>query len=249
MVRFLWNLYGRCYDSIAGLAPYQDMLDEVVRALELAPGLRVLDAGCGTGALAERVAAQYPGVELVGIDLSPVMLKHARERRPWPGGFSFVEGNIDEYLENDLGGFDRIASVNLIWALQDPQRTFVGMTRALRPAGRMVHTTPRLRFGALRIAWNHIRRQKGRARVHAILGLPFLGLAGLLNLVLVALAMASGSARHRRQRWDAKGLESLLHGAGANVALSRPCYAGQGHLLVCAKDKDSTGLPGQAKGL
>jgi SAM-dependent methyltransferase len=249
MASFLWNLYARYYDTIAGLAPYEDMLDEVVAALELAPGLRVLDAGCGTGALAERVAAVCPTVELVAIDMSPVMLARARAKRGWPGSFSFVEGNIDQWLEADTAGFDRIASVNLIWALPDPLQTFARMTRALRPAGRMVHTTPRLRFGALRIAWNHIVRRRGWPRLRAVLGLPLLGLLGLLNLVLVAQAMLSASARHRSERWDRKGLESLLRGAGATVTVSRSCYAGQGHLLVCRKDQGSTRLPDGPKGL
>jgi SAM-dependent methyltransferase len=249
MARFLWNLYALCYDAIAGLAPYQDMLDEVVQALELLPGMRVLDAGCGTGALADRVAARCPAVELVGIDLSPTMLRRARARRSWPSGFRFVEARIDDFLGADTGGFDRIASVNVIWTLPDPRGTFSRMTGALRPAGRMVHTTPRLRFGALRIAWNHLARQKGWTRLRAVLRLPLLGLAGLVNLVLVALAMLSPWARHRGERWDRKGLERLLHGAGATVSLSRPCYAGQGHLLVCTRVDDSTRLPGPRKDL
>jgi SAM-dependent methyltransferase len=249
MAGFLWNLYARNYDAIAGLAPYQDMLDEVVRALKLAPGQRVLDAGCGTGALAERVAAVCPTVELVAIDISSVMLARARAKRSWPDGFSFVEGNIDRCLEADTAGFDRIASVNLIWALSDPQQTFARMTKALRPAGRMVHATPRLRFGALRIACKHIARQRGWAKVRAVLGLPLLGLWGLLNLVLVAQVMLSARARHRRERWDRKGLESLLNSAGATVTASGSCYAGQGHLIVCGKDPGSTRLPGPPKDL
>ena len=60
MPKLLWNLYARCYDRITGLLPYQEMLDEVVAALELKPGMRVLDAGCGTGALAERLAPGIP---------------------------------------------------------------------------------------------------------------------------------------------------------------------------------------------
>ncbi len=249
MARFLWNLYALCYDAIAGLAPYQDMLDDVVTALELAPGLRVLDAGCGTGALAERVAVRCPGVELVGVDLSTAMLRHARIRRAWPEGFSFVEGNIDEVLARDPRGFDRIASVNVIWTLRDPQETFAGMTKALLPDGRMVHATPRLRFGALRIAWNHLVRQAGWARLRAVLGLPLLGLAGLLNLTLVAQSMLRRSVRHARKRWDARGLAELLQAAGARVLACRPCYAGQGHLLICTKDQDSTRLPVLGKGL
>jgi SAM-dependent methyltransferase len=250
MPRLLWNLYALCYDTIAGLVPYQDMLDDVVRGLELAPGMRVLDAGCGTGALAEHVARTCPAVELVGVDLSPTMLKIARGKRPWPPGFTFVEGNIDEFLAGDTLGFDRIASVNVIWTLPDPQATFERMSKALRAGGSMAHATPRLRFGAQRIAWNHIARKKGWSRLRAILSLPLLGLMGLLNLVLVAQSLLSGSARHVGKRWDAKGLAGLLRAAGAKVLDCRPCYAGQGHLLICKKeDPGASPLPGPPKGL
>lgn len=249
MPKSLWNLYALCYDAIAGLAPYKDMLDEVTLALELAPGMRVLDAGCGTGALAERLALACPEVELVGVDLSATMLKRARARRPWPAGFSFVEANIDDFLASDTRGFDRIASVNVIWTLPNPQRTFDRMTQALRPVGSMVHTTPRLRFGAQRIVWNHLVRHKGWARLRAVLSLPLLGLAGLLNLALVVQSVLGRSARHVGKQWDAEGLAELLRSAGATVSASRPCYAGQGHLLICRRDHDSSRLPGPAKGL
>jgi SAM-dependent methyltransferase len=257
MPKVLWNLYALCYDAIAGLAPYQDMLGEVVQSLELAPGMRVLDAGCGTGALAKRVALVCPEVEWVGVDLSSTMLKRARAKGPWPASFRFVEANIDgfldelldEFLASDPRGFDRIASVNVIWTLPDPQQTFRRMTRALRPTGRMVHTTPRLRFRAQRIVWNHILRQTGWARLRAVLGLPLLGLAGVLNLVLVVQSVLSRSARHKGKQWDAEGLAELLRSAGSTVSVSRPCYAGQGHLLVCQKDHDSSRLPAPAKGL
>ena len=73
----LWNLYAACYDLVAGLAPYQDMLDEVVAALDLRPGMRVLDAGCGTGALEARLVQRHPDVEVVAVDASPAMLARA----------------------------------------------------------------------------------------------------------------------------------------------------------------------------
>lgn len=249
MSKVLWNVYAHCYDAIAGLDPYRDMLDEVVGALALAPGMRVLDAGCGTGALAERAARLCPGVEWVGVDLSGGMLKRARARQPWPDGFAFVEAPLDDFLDREPGRFDRIASVNVIWALPDPQGTLLRMANALGPAGRMVHTTPRLRFGFQRIAWAHLVRKRGWALARAVVGLPFLALAGLLNLVLVAQSVLAPSARHRRQRWDARGLEQLLRNAGVTVSPVRPCYAGQGHLLVGHKDPQPSRLPGPAKGL
>lgn len=250
MPRSLWNLYALCYDLIAGLVPYQDMLDRVVQALELSPGMRVLDAGCGTGALAEKVARACPQVELIGLDHSASMLRRARTRRVWPASFVFLEGDLDDLLARDRAGFDRIASVNVIWALPDPQRTLSGMTRALRPGGHMVHATPRLRFAAQRIAWEHIRRQRGWKRFRAVASLPLLGLAGLLNLVLVAASLLRPSARHRGKRWSTQGLKTLVQASGACVTASEWCYGGQAHLLVCGREgTPSSGLPALPKDL
>ena len=236
MPRLLWNLYAHCYDRITGLLPYQEMLDDVVAALDLRPGMRVFDAGCGTGALAERLAAKHPDIELVGADLSPSMLKRARTRRAWPASFTFVEGNIDDVLAGDERGFDCIASVNVIWTLPNPRRTFAHMTARLCDGGRMVHATPSWRFRAHAIVWHHLRGHRGWARLRALFGLPVLAVAGLLNLLLVAQSMLSARAPRASKRWHADGLAELLRAAGAPPKAIRPCYAGQDLLLICEKE-------------
>ena len=214
MPKLLWNLYALCYDAVTRLLPYQEMLDQVVEALEVAPGMRVLDAGCGTGVLAERLAMACPDIELVGVDHSSAMLARARARRAWPGSFTFVERDIDGSLAADAAGFDRIASVNVIWTLPDPQATLAHMTAGLRPGGRMVHTTPRFSFRAHVIVWRHLRGQKSWA---------------LAQSALLARAPRA------RQRWHEDGLVALLRDAGAEPRPVRPCYAGQGYLIVAER--------------
>lgn len=231
----LWDLYAHTYDAIAALHPYGEMLDEVVAALDVAPGLRVLDAGCGTGALAERLAEACPSIGYVGVDLSPSMLARARARRTWPRGFTFLHGDLDALLSGNVGGFDRLASVNVIWTLPDPRGSLARMTAGLRPGGHMVHTTPRLRFRADVVVWRHLRAQTGWALLRALLGLPILVVAGLLNLLLVAQRALGGGAPRAKRRWSAEGLLSLLREAGAEPRPVRPCYAGQGYLLVAGK--------------
>ena len=246
MSGLLWNLYAHCYDRIVELVPYQEMLDEVVTALQVSPGMRVLDAGCGTGALAERLAARCPDIELVAVDRSPSMLKVARTRRAWPASFKFVEGGIDDVLAGDEFGYDRIASVNVIWTLPDPQSTLMNMTSRLRGGGRMVHTTPSWRFRAPAILWRHLCGRKGWGRLRALLGLPVLALAGILNLILVVQSMVLARAPRARKRWHADGLAELLRAAGAPPRTVSPCYAGQNLLLVCEKedaDRRATRLP------
>jgi ubiquinone/menaquinone biosynthesis C-methylase UbiE len=50
-----WNMYARCYDAIALLQPYQDLLQNVVDKLP-DTSFKMLDAGCGTGNLLSNYA-------------------------------------------------------------------------------------------------------------------------------------------------------------------------------------------------
>jgi SAM-dependent methyltransferase len=236
MALLLWNLYARCYDSITALLPYQELLDDVMAAIKLAPGMRILDAGCGTGALVERIVAEHPDVELVGVDMAKAMLARARARRSWPSSVRFVEGTIDEVLARETAPFDRIVSVNVLWTLPDPQRTLAAMAARLSVGGTMVHTTPSWRFRAHAIVWRHLRgliRGKGW---RLLLGLPMLTVAGFLNLTLVVQSMLRARGSGARKRWHAEGLAELLRKAGAPVRAQRPCYAGQNVLLLCERE-------------
>jgi SAM-dependent methyltransferase len=55
-----------------------EQVDRVVRALRLEPGMRILDAPCGTGRIGARLAAR--GFEVVGVDITERFLEVGRER-------------------------------------------------------------------------------------------------------------------------------------------------------------------------
>jgi 2-polyprenyl-3-methyl-5-hydroxy-6-metoxy-1,4-benzoquinol methylase len=235
MIRLLWNLYARYYEHVVRLRPHQDMLDQVMDALDVAPGMRVLDAGCGSGILGERLAAACPNTEYLGVDFSPNMLRQARARCLWPSSFNFKEADVDDLLANNATCYDRIVSVNLIWTLEDPQRTLKHMTARLVPGGRMVHATPRFAFRAGLILWRHLRSQRGWALCRALLGLPVLLLVGFLNLLLLAQAAILARDKSGKLRWHKDGLIELLRNAGAEPRDVRLCYAGQDYLVVAER--------------
>jgi len=76
-------------------------------------GLRLLDAGCGTGALAQEAAAR--GAQVLAIDLSPTLVALARERfesgaaAPAPGRIDFRAGDM---LDERLGDFDHVVAMD-----------------------------------------------------------------------------------------------------------------------------------------
>jgi len=74
-------------------------------------GRRVLDAGCGTGALA--IEAARRGADVIGIDISPQLISIAVERAPKDvhGKVQFVSGDM---LDPRLGRFDHIVSMDVL---------------------------------------------------------------------------------------------------------------------------------------
>jgi magnesium-protoporphyrin O-methyltransferase len=72
-------------------------------------GLRILDAGCGTGALA--VEAAMRGASVVAIDLSPQLVAVARERLPSGIDVTFLSGDM---LDPELGMFDYVVAMDSI---------------------------------------------------------------------------------------------------------------------------------------
>ncbi len=73
-------------------------------------GRRILDAGCGTGALAVELARR--GAHVVAIDLSPTLVQLARERLPQDlqgGKLEFVAGDM---LSTSYGRFDHVVAMD-----------------------------------------------------------------------------------------------------------------------------------------
>lgn len=73
-------------------------------------GRRILDAGCGTGALA--VEAARRGAEVVAIDLSPTLVALARDRLPESLGTGSVEFRSGDMLDEALGSFDHVVAMD-----------------------------------------------------------------------------------------------------------------------------------------
>ena len=71
------NRYGVA-DLAGANALYAKVVDEILDILNLEPGKRVLDVGCGTGDILSRLQAK--GADATGLDLSPLMVQIARER-------------------------------------------------------------------------------------------------------------------------------------------------------------------------
>jgi len=124
-------------------------LELVCRKLDLRPGERVLDVGCGWGSFALHAAGRHD-VEVVGITLSEPQARAARERAREAGLGDRIDIRVADY--RDLSGerFDAIASIGMVEHV-GASRIDVYARRLgalLAPSGRLLnHGIARLRHG------------------------------------------------------------------------------------------------------
>ncbi len=111
---------------------------QAARALDLPPGSRGLDAGCGIGT-GTRMLAEETGGEVVGVDVNRDNLDAARKRTgdgPAAGRVSFQEANLlDLPFEDDT--FDWAWCADTLWpvVVPDPVEGVRELARAVRPGG------------------------------------------------------------------------------------------------------------------
>jgi ubiquinone/menaquinone biosynthesis C-methylase UbiE len=118
------------------------LLDEADE--EVAAGARrVLDVGCGTGAMAVAAAGRWPSVVVDGVDASDGMLAIARrELDAIPGPIRdrvrYRQGYADR-LPFDDGTFDVVLSAFVLQLVPSRPRALREMRRVLRPGGRLAY--------------------------------------------------------------------------------------------------------------
>lgn len=114
--------------------------DLVARKLDLKPGMRLLDVGCGWGSLAIHAAREY-GVRVLGITLSAEQADYAHKQVADAGLADRVEIRIEDYRDLDDGPFDAIASVGMAEHVgTGPYRNYAAVLHAqLKPGGRLLN--------------------------------------------------------------------------------------------------------------
>jgi SAM-dependent methyltransferase len=112
------------------------IIDGFVRLSGLAPGARVIDMGCGSGAFTGLLAAR--GYNVSGIDIAPKLIALARTKFPH---IEFFTGDA-ENMPFEAKTFDGVLLSGLAHHFPDPRRLAAEVARVLKIGGRFVAFDP-----------------------------------------------------------------------------------------------------------
>ncbi len=124
-----YNVSNRFYEMVLGptmtyscavFASPEDTLEQaqarkvdlVARKLDLRPGTRLLDIGCGWGTMALHAARQY-GATVVGVTLSEPQLQYATDQARRAGLSDLVEFRLQDFRDVHDGPFDAVSSIGM----------------------------------------------------------------------------------------------------------------------------------------
>ena len=112
--------------------------DDVVQRIGVAPGLEVLDLGCGDGTTA--IPAAEAGANVRGIDIAANLVAAGRARAEQLGlsNCTFEEGDASDLAGVDDGSFDLVVTFFGAMFAPRPSDTAAEMVRVVKPGGRIV---------------------------------------------------------------------------------------------------------------
>ncbi len=129
-----FDLWAPNYDFLLTTVFYQAVHKRLLEYVKLPDEPNILDLGCGTGRLLNRLATQFPTLQGTGLDLSAEMLRQAQQRNQHGVRLVYKQGNA-ESLPFAGSEFDAVFNTLSFLHYPNPQQVFSEVSRVLRPIG------------------------------------------------------------------------------------------------------------------
>jgi ubiquinone/menaquinone biosynthesis C-methylase UbiE len=114
----------------------EKIIEKELEILDLKPNMKVLDAGCGTGAVTRRMASSLFPEEACGVDVDPLFIDEAKKSASKEGvkNIRFELGNIDN-LKYENGTFDLSYCRLVLMHVSSPVKTIAELKRVTEKGG------------------------------------------------------------------------------------------------------------------
>lgn len=133
--RYCEQAYGKdlCQEGQMDMKSIHDLLDR----LDLKPGQRVLDLGCGAGGISEYMSDQT-GTRVTGLDYSKTGISVARSRtKNKRSQLDFIEADLNQ-LELKPQSYDAAVSIDSIYWVNDTADVLQRIIKTLKPGGQLI---------------------------------------------------------------------------------------------------------------
>jgi ubiquinone/menaquinone biosynthesis C-methylase UbiE len=115
---------------------HSDITNQTLDLMDLQPGDRVLDLGCGTGWASRRMARVATEGEVVGLDVADEMLRRAERASTDFNNVRYVWGSAENIPAPD-NQFTKVLSVESFYYYADQGRALDELRRVLAPGGKL----------------------------------------------------------------------------------------------------------------
>ena len=227
-----WRRYFEVYDTLNLFIPYQELLKIVCDELDIRPGDRVLEAGCGTGNLAIKIKEK--GGDVVGLDNCKEALDLYREK---DRSANVILADLTQKLPFPDEFFDKIACSNTLYAIPKEKQLFVlkEFYRVLRHGGRLVLVNPKKESKTIDLYVRGIRKNfREEGFFKTLYKIIKLSLATLKILYYNECLLKKEKRFHF---FEEKEQESLLKKAGFEEILSVINVYEEQDILVCSRKR------------
>ncbi len=112
-----------------------DVVRQALARMEIRPGERILDLGCGNGWATRLLAQASAGVQAIGVDASAKMIARAEELHSLTIRARYEIGSFEALAFRDAS-FDRVFSMEALYYALDLERAIAESFRVLKPLGR-----------------------------------------------------------------------------------------------------------------
>jgi ubiquinone/menaquinone biosynthesis C-methylase UbiE len=113
---------------------HRPITDPMLELMQLRPGERVLDVGCGSGWFCRQIASLVPQGSVAGVDVSDEMVRRAERATSGNPRVTFATGTAEKLPAPD-GAFTRVVSVESAYYWSDPARGLREIFRVLASGG------------------------------------------------------------------------------------------------------------------
>ncbi len=188
----LFDRWASTYDWIFPSVFYQAIHKRLLEHVNLPNRANVLDLGCGTGRLLDRLADRFPDLRGTGLDFSPEMLRQARQRNRHHPRLIYVQGNAEALPFAD-SQFDAVFNTLSFLHYPKPEQVFSEVSRVLNPGGHFYLVDPTFKrqveseYVDVLTGGIRIYSSEGRDRLGKQVGLSCLSHHYLLGPVLLTI--------------------------------------------------------------